>query len=146
MVMSYISTRGKKSDGRVYASSQGSMQSLPSNLRASIGSQLLDIDCDCSHPTNLIDCLRASDQPVPTALFKIVTERTKIREMLAEHYRTTTTIAKQLVNAVTKGKSILTDDWFTENGMRPIPHHHLIIEYSGATAKTYPPRLCRCQN
>ena len=125
---------GEKSDGRTYSSSLGSMQSLPSSLRASIGSQLFDIDCDCSHPTNLIDCLRASDKRVPNALFRIVTERTQIREMLAEHYNTTTTIAKQLVNAVTYGKSILTDDWFTESGVRTIAHHPLIIEYAGATA------------
>ena len=123
-----------KSDGRVYASTKGSIQSLPSDLRASIGAHLFDIDCDCSHPTNLIDCLRANNEPVPEALFRIVTERTAIRESLAEYYGTTTTNVKSLINAITYGQSVQSEKWFDENKVQLIRHHDIIYAYATATA------------
>ena len=76
-----------RNDGREYAK-QGSMQSLPGSIRALVGHHLYDIDFDCSHPANLLDCLRATEIEVPEILYTAITKRLEIRQTLAQYYNT----------------------------------------------------------
>jgi hypothetical protein len=111
------------------------MQNLPGTARAKLGHHHFDLDMDCAHPSNLLDCLRAKNIEVPHSLYKLITERLQLRQMLAEYYGTTASKAKKLMNSLTYGMSTNSTTWFDESGIQPMPHHHFIIEYASAISR-----------
>jgi hypothetical protein len=124
----------ERGDGRAFAGSH-SLQMAPGWIRAHACSELFDIDCDTSHPSNLIDALRFFKISVPKILFIFVTTKTEMRRKLANYYNTQKDNIKQLINSILYGASIENDTWFTENKINPIRHHADIMDLACAVAQ-----------
>jgi len=89
-----------RTDGRLYA--HPSVQSLPSAVRdAALSPRCRDDDLDTAHQCCLRILYLARGLKVPPQLDEYVTNKVAIREMLAQHYATSTKAAKEYVNAAT---------------------------------------------
>jgi hypothetical protein len=126
-----------RGDGRNY-SNAGGVQNLPGLLRSIICGHYSDIDCDTSHPSNLIDALRAFDLPVPDILYDFVTRKSEIRHIMAGFYfgepitSEKKDKAKKLINALLYGQSTQSGTFFEECGITVHMHHDSIIEFAQA--------------
>jgi hypothetical protein len=133
-----------RGDGRAFAGSH-SLQMAPGWIRAHACSDLIDIDCHTSHPSNLIDALRFFKIPVPKILFTFVTKKTEIRGKLAEYYDTHKDKVKQLINSILYGASIGNNTWFDENKITPIRHHDDIINLANAVGQCATDLALKCK-
>jgi hypothetical protein len=126
----YAEGRG---DGRRYGNT-ASAQNLKSELRAEIGSQLFDLDLDCSHPSMIIDACRFNDIKIPPILYEMVTKRMEIRKDLSVYYFGTETpkgiqFGKSLVNAFLYGQSLYSAECFEKAGLQFTQHHPKLIKF-----------------
>jgi hypothetical protein len=117
----------------------------PGWIRAHACSDLFDIDCDTSHPSNLIDALRFFKIPVPKILFTFVTKKTEIRGKLAGYYDTHKDKVKQLINSILYGVSIGNNTWFDENKITPIRHHDDILNLANAVGQCATDVASKCK-
>jgi hypothetical protein len=132
MVYHLANDRG---DGRSF-SGKHSIQTAPGWIRAKACPDLFDIDCDTSHPSNLIDALRFFELHVPPILFKFVTEKSHMRDILAGYYGTNKEKAKKLINSILYGASISNDSWFLDNHIQIIRHHEYVLNLAAAVAQS----------
>jgi len=124
-----------RGDGRNYANA-GGVQNLPGMLRSEMCKHYFDIDCDTSHPSNLIDALRAFDMPVPDILYKFVTQKNHIRKVMAGYYfgkeddKASRDKAKKLINALLYGQSTESKTFFEDAGIKQTKHHDDILAFA----------------
>ena len=136
----FASDRG---DGRSFAGKH-SIQTAPGWIRAQACQDLFDIDCDTSHPSNLIDALRFFKLHVPQILFEFVTKKSHMRDILAGYYETEKDKAKKLINSILYGASISNNSWFTDNNIKVMRHHDYIINLATAVAQCATELAKRC--